>query len=65
MHRHRLFGLVLLGLVAIGCSKDASQRQASDPQKQVAAPKQPTVSRDLRTVRLRYEGFTKSKSGAT
>ena len=65
MHRYRQFGLLLFGLVAIGCGKDASQERTSAPKEQVAASKQPAVSRDIRTVRLHFDGFTKSKSGAT
>lgn len=63
--RYRRVGVLLCGLAAIGCSKDAAQEKASAPQEQVAASKQPAVSRDIRTVRLHFDGFTKSKSGAT
>lgn len=58
MHRCRAFGLLLCGLLVVGCGKKA-------PQEQVSPQKQASVSRDIRTVRLHFDGFTKSKSGAT
>ncbi len=58
MHRWRGFGLVVCGLFAVGCGKEA-------PQEQPSLQKQASVSRDIRTVRLHFDGFTKSESGAT
>ncbi|MEO2016247.1 MAG: hypothetical protein ABGZ53_17955 [Fuerstiella sp.] len=63
--RYRPFGLLLCGLVAMGCGKGAPEEKASTPQEQLAARKQASVSSDIRTVRLHFDGFTKSKSGAT
>jgi len=58
MHRWRGFGLLVFGLLAVGCGKEARQEEPS-------LEKQASVSRDIRTVRLHFDGFTKSKSGAT
>ena len=60
MHQSTSIVLTMLALgVLSGCTKPPPPQRA--PQTKSATQTSP----DLRTVRLRFEGFTKSKSGAT
>ena len=60
MNRWHGFGLLLVGLIAVGCGEEAPPKDMSSP-----TPVPSSVSADIRTVRLHFDGFTKSSSGAT